>query len=182
MFKGGGSLEKFLSWDQKRVEEVPIRVSCKFEPDRGNGLEVRAIFRRGCPKLTSDFGGFCTLQTIYFLERWTLIGQKLLLPKPSIGSSKHVTTNFECLSGRHVTKKMRFSALTINFFDKIFRNLLFSIFATSFEKISIIFLNSLSASGSRKTKSWVRPIFYWSEKNFEYWPFFKKSIKIGKKI
>ena len=178
----GGSLEKFLSWDKKCVEEVLIRVPCKFEPDRGTYLEVTVVFRRGCPKSTSDFRDFCTLRTTNFLERWALIGQKLLLPISSIGSSKHVTTNFECLSGRHVTKKMRFSALTIIFFDKIFRNLLFSIFATSFEKISIIFLNSLSASGSRKTKSWVRPIFYWSEKNFEYWPFFKKSIKIGKKI
>ena len=162
----GGSLEKFLSWDKKRVEEVPIRVPCKFEPDRGNGLEVTAIFLRGCPKSTWDFHGFCTLQTINFLERWTLIGQKFLLPTSSGSSSKHVTTNFECLSGRHVTIKMRFFELTPVFSDKIFRNLLFSIFATTFEKITIIFLNSRSASCSRKTKFWVYKIFFWSQKSF----------------
>ena len=135
-------------------------MSCEFEPDRITYLEVTVVFRRRCPKSPCDFRVFRTLRTIDFLECWALIGQKFLLPTSSIGSSEHVLTNFECLSGRHVTKKMRFSALTTIFFDKIFRNLLFSIFATSFEKISIIFLNSLSASGSRKTKSRALPIFY----------------------
>ena len=178
----GGSLEKFLSWDQKRVEEVPIRVSCEFEPDRGNGLEVRAIFRSGCPKSTWDFRVFRTLRTIDFLECWALIGQKFLLPTSSIGSSEHVQINFECLSGRHVTEKMRFSALTTIFFDKIFRNFKLSIFATQFEKITIIFLNSPSASCSRKTKFEVDKNFLWLQKSFECWSFFKKSTKKAENI
>ena len=173
----GGSLEKFLSWDKKCVEEVLIRVPCEFEPDRGTYLEVTVVFRRGCPKSTWDFRVFRTLRTIDFLECWALIGQKFLLPTSSIGSSEHVQTNFECLSGRHVTEKMRFFALTTIFFDKIFRNFKLSIFATSFKKITIIFLNSPSASCSRKTKFRVDKIFFWPQKSFECWSFFEKSTK-----
>ena len=69
------------------------------------------------------------LSTIAFLERWTLIGQKLLLETSSKSSSKHVTISSNCLSGRHGTKKMRFFELTTTFFEKIFEKLEFSIFA-----------------------------------------------------
>ena len=147
----GGSLEKFSSWDKKRVKEVPIRVSCEFEPNRGTHLEVTVVFRRGCPKSAWDFRVFCTFRTIGFLECWALIGQKFLLPTSSMGSSKHVTTNFECLSDRHVTQKMRFSELTAIFSEIFFRNFKLSIFATLFKKIAIILLNSRSAICSRKT-------------------------------
>ena len=147
----GGSQYFFPSWVKKRVEEVLIRLSCEFEPDRGNGLEVRVIFRRECPKSTWIFRDFHTWQTINFLECWMLIGRKLLLPTSSIGSSKHVTTNYECLSDRHVTQKMGFSELTTIFFDKFFRNFKLSIFATTFKKITIILLNSRSVDCSRKT-------------------------------
>ena len=71
----GGSLEKFSIWDQKCVEEVPTYFFCKFEPDRSNGLEVRAIFRREYPKSTWHFCDFGKQQTINFIAYWALIGQ-----------------------------------------------------------------------------------------------------------
>ena len=72
----GGSQHFFRSWVKKRVEEVLIRSSCEFEPDRSNGLEVTVIFRRECPKSTWHFRGFRTKQTTGYYEYLMLIGPK----------------------------------------------------------------------------------------------------------
>ena len=71
---GWGVAIFFSELSQKRVEEVLIRLSCEFEPDRGNGLEVRAIFRRECPKSTWHFRVLGTWQTMHFFAYWMLIG------------------------------------------------------------------------------------------------------------
>ena len=115
------------------------------------------------------------LSTIDSLEHWMLIGQKHLLGTSSKSSIKHVTTSSDCLSGRHVTKKMRFFELTTNFFDENFEKLEFSIFAAPWKKFLIIILSSPSYYPSNALSVLVRKIFSCLQEGLQCWSFIKKS-------
>ena len=72
----GGCRSKFFRVENKRQEEVLLRLFCKFEPSLDKELDERVIFRTGCSKSTYYFRGFGIWRKINFFVYFMMIGSK----------------------------------------------------------------------------------------------------------